>query len=108
ARGARGSLWRRPEDIVVMFAATPLIRPETLRRLRSALAEGAAVAVLGFTPADPKGYGRLITQDGMLVAIREEKDAIAAEQDIRLCNAGLMALTGAHALALLERIGNDN
>ena len=105
---AREALSRRPDDIVVMFADTPLIRPETLRRLRSALAEGAAVAVLGFTPADPKGYGRLITQDGMLVAIREEKDASAAEQDIRLCNAGLMALSGAHALALLERIGNDN
>jgi bifunctional UDP-N-acetylglucosamine pyrophosphorylase/glucosamine-1-phosphate N-acetyltransferase len=105
---AREALSRRPDDIVVMFADTPLVRAETLRRLRAALAEGAAVAVLGFTPADPKGYGRLITQNGMLIAIREEKDASAAEQDIRLCNAGLMALSGAHALALLERIGNDN
>jgi bifunctional UDP-N-acetylglucosamine pyrophosphorylase/glucosamine-1-phosphate N-acetyltransferase len=105
---AREALSRRADDIVVMFADTPLIRPETLRRLRSALAEGAAVAVLGFTPTDPKGYGRLITQDGMLVAIREEKDANAAEREIRLCNAGLMALSGVHALALLERVGNDN
>jgi bifunctional UDP-N-acetylglucosamine pyrophosphorylase/glucosamine-1-phosphate N-acetyltransferase len=105
---AREALSRRPDDIVVMFADTPLVRPETLRRLREALAEGAAVAVLGFSPADPKGYGRLITQDGMLVAIREEKDASEAERAIGLCNAGLMALSGAHALDLLERIGNDN
>ena len=61
--------WRRrprieqgADDILVIFADTPLIRPQTLARLRGALAEGAAVAVLGFRPADPTGYGRLVTQ----------------------------------------------
>jgi bifunctional UDP-N-acetylglucosamine pyrophosphorylase/glucosamine-1-phosphate N-acetyltransferase len=67
------------------------------------------VAVLGFRPADPTGYGRLIVApDGSLVAIREEKDASAGERAIRLCNAGLMALRGDCALAILERIGDDN
>ena len=32
------------------------------------------MVVLGFRPADPTGYGRLIEKDGKLVAIREDKD----------------------------------
>ena len=43
-----------------------------------------------------------------LVAIREELDATAAERAIALCNGGLMAFAGSSALAILERIGNDN
>ena len=44
----------------------------------------------------------------MASAIREEKDASAEERAIDLCNAGLMALRGDVALAILERIGDDN
>ena len=41
-------------------------------RLREPLAAGKAVAVLGFRPADPSGYGRLIMQGENLAAIRED------------------------------------
>jgi bifunctional UDP-N-acetylglucosamine pyrophosphorylase/glucosamine-1-phosphate N-acetyltransferase len=105
---AREALSRGADDILVMFGDTPLIRSETLAALRGALAGGAAVAVLGFTPADPKGYGRLVMTDGQLVAIREEKDASADERAITFCNGGLMALSGEHALTILDRIGNAN
>jgi bifunctional UDP-N-acetylglucosamine pyrophosphorylase/glucosamine-1-phosphate N-acetyltransferase len=105
---ARESLAQGADDVIVAYADTPLVQPETLSALRRPLAEGAAVVALGFTPADPTGYGRLITSDGCLTAIREEKDASAREREIRLCNAGLMAFSGRDALALLERIGNAN
>ena len=52
---ARKAIARRPNDILVMFGDTPLVRPQTLRELRGALGKGAAVAVLGFRPADPAG-----------------------------------------------------
>jgi bifunctional UDP-N-acetylglucosamine pyrophosphorylase/glucosamine-1-phosphate N-acetyltransferase len=96
------------DDVLIAFADSPLIRPATWSRLRNAVAEQAAVAVLGFRPADPVGYGRLIVDGGQLVAIREEKDATPAERGITLCNAGLMALRGDAALAILRRIGSDN
>jgi bifunctional UDP-N-acetylglucosamine pyrophosphorylase/glucosamine-1-phosphate N-acetyltransferase len=97
------------DDVVVAFADTPLVTPEAIMRLRGALASGAAVAVLGFRPADPMGYGRLIVDDsGALIAIREEKDATAAERAIGLCNSGLMALAGGTALKILDQIGDDN
>ncbi|VUD73571.1 bifunctional UDP-N-acetylglucosamine diphosphorylase/glucosamine-1-phosphate N-acetyltransferase GlmU [Methylobacterium symbioticum] len=95
-------------DVVVAFGGTPLITGATLARLRAPLRDGAMVAVLAFESADPSGYGRVLTEGGRVLAIREEKDASAAERQVRLCNAGLMALSGAHALDLLTRIGNDN
>ncbi|MFG1281239.1 bifunctional UDP-N-acetylglucosamine diphosphorylase/glucosamine-1-phosphate N-acetyltransferase GlmU [Xanthobacter autotrophicus] len=105
---ARSALEKGADDVLVLYADTPLVRPETLGLLRAPLAAGAAVAALGFEPADPTGYGRLVTQADELVAIREEKDASAEEKAIGFCNAGLMALAGAHALSILERIGNAN
>lgn len=105
---ARAALAEGADDVLVLYADTPLVRPETLARLRAPLAEGAAVAALGFEPEDPTGYGRLVTSGDELVAIREEKDATTAEKAIRFCNAGLMALAGKDALSILDRIGNAN
>jgi bifunctional UDP-N-acetylglucosamine pyrophosphorylase/glucosamine-1-phosphate N-acetyltransferase len=96
------------DDILVMFGDTPLVRAETLLNLRAALANGADVAVLGFKPADPRGYGRLVMQGRELVAVREERDATAEERKLVLCNGGLMAIAGKHALAILSSIGNAN
>ncbi len=105
---AREAFACKPHDVLIMFADTPLVGAEMLSRLRAALADGAAVAVLGFRPHNPDGYGRLIVQGDELMAIREERDTSEAERKITFCNGGLMALAGAHALAILERIGNTN
>jgi CTP:molybdopterin cytidylyltransferase MocA len=91
---ARAALEQPADDVIVLYGDTPLIRPETLARLREALELGAAVAVLGFRTANPTGYGRLIVEDGQLTAIREEKDASAWERSLNLCNAGVMAFSG--------------
>jgi bifunctional UDP-N-acetylglucosamine pyrophosphorylase/glucosamine-1-phosphate N-acetyltransferase len=105
---ARAAIERGADDILVIFGDTPLIRPQTLAMLRSVIADGAAVAVLGFRPADPSGYGRLVTQGDALVGIVEQADASDKERSITLCNGGLMALAGKTALSILERIGCDN
>jgi len=105
---AKNAIARGVDDILVVFADTPLVRSETLAKLRGALAKGADVAVLGFVAKDPTGYGRLVTQGGELTAIREERDASAQERAVALCNAGLMALSGKHALAILDCIDNGN
>ncbi len=106
---AKAALARGAQDVVVAFADTPLITPQTIARLRGALAAGADVAVLGFRPADPTGYGRLIVDaGGGLLAIREENDGSPAERAIGLCNSGLMVLAGNAAVAILEQIRDDN
>ena len=108
ALAAKSAIERQPDDILIVYGDTPFIRAATLKRLRGALAANAAVAVLGFRPADPAGYGRLIVAGGKLIAIREEAHASASERAIDLCNGGIMALAGAQALAILERIGAHN
>lgn len=104
---ARKELAGGYDDVLVLYGDTPLITPATLKRLRGALARGADVAFLGFRPAVPTGYGRLIMEGRQLVAIREEKDASDEERRIGFCNAGVAAFTGA-AAPLLKKVGNEN
>lgn len=105
---AREALARGADDLLVAFGDTPLISAETFARMRTPLRGGAALAVLGFHAADPTGYGRLVTANGRLIAIREHADASAEERKITLCNAGVMAFGGSKALAIIEKIGNAN
>ena len=105
---ARPALEAGQDDVLVAYADTPLVGPDTFARLRQPLGEGAAVAVLGFEAAAPTGYGRLLKRDGTLVAIREERDASDEERRVTLCNAGLMAIRGDVVLQILDAIGNAN
>jgi len=106
---ARDALDRGDKDVLILYGDTPLLRAETLMRLRAAIETDADIAVLGFEAADPAGYGRLLRDEtGALRAIREEKDASDSERQIRLCNSGVMAFRAGLILPLLERIGNDN
>jgi bifunctional UDP-N-acetylglucosamine pyrophosphorylase/glucosamine-1-phosphate N-acetyltransferase len=105
---AKVAIARQPDDVLIVFADTPLIRPDTLDRMRACLAKGTAVVVLGFRARDPTGYGRLVTDNGRLLAIREDRDASDEERTISLCNGGLMALRGEIALEVLERINDRN
>lgn len=106
---ARAAIAAGYDDILVVFADTPLVKPQTFAAMRGALAkDGSAIVALGFEAKEPAGYGRLIFDAGILKAIREDRDASEAERRIKTCNAGLMAFDGRHALALLESIGNAN
>jgi bifunctional UDP-N-acetylglucosamine pyrophosphorylase / glucosamine-1-phosphate N-acetyltransferase len=105
---ARAAIERGADDILIVYGDTPLVQPASLSRLRAAIARGAAAAVLGFRATDSTGYGRLIVENGELVAIREDADASASERKTALCNGGTMALAGKTALAILERIGDHN
>jgi bifunctional UDP-N-acetylglucosamine pyrophosphorylase/glucosamine-1-phosphate N-acetyltransferase len=105
---AREAIARGADDLLVAFGDTPLISAETFARLRAPLAQGAALAVLGFRAADPTGYGRLLLEGDHLVAIREHADASPGERKVTLCNAGVMAFDGSRALEIIDRIGNAN
>jgi bifunctional UDP-N-acetylglucosamine pyrophosphorylase/glucosamine-1-phosphate N-acetyltransferase len=105
---ARDAIARGYDEILVAYGDVPLITPAPLMAAREALADGADVAVIGFHTKNPSGYGRLLVEDGELVAIREEKDATEAERAVTWCNSGLMAINGRKALDFLSRVGNTN
>ncbi len=95
--------------VLVLYADTPLIRPETLKKLVASLEkQKAAVAVLGFEAGDAAEYGRLVTEGGNLLEIVEHKDATAEQRALTLCNSGVMAISGAKATELLGALTNKN
>ena len=108
ALAARPALEEGFDDVLVLFGDTPLVTPVAIRKVRDELASGADVVVLGFEAADPFGYGRLVTENGTLIAIREEKDATPDERRITFCNSGIMGFSGKVALELMSAIGNSN
>ncbi len=96
-----------PGDAFVLYADTPLIRPETLQAMRDARARHAVV-VLGFHAADPGRYGRLLTDGDSLLAIREWKDASPEERAITLCNSGVICAEARTLFDLVAVVGNHN
>jgi bifunctional UDP-N-acetylglucosamine pyrophosphorylase / glucosamine-1-phosphate N-acetyltransferase len=105
---ARDAIERGADDILIAYADTPLVQEHIFTSLRKPLADSASVVALGFEAQNPSGYGRLITHNDQLLAIREEKDASPKELEITFCNAGLMALQGKNALKILKNISNNN
>ncbi len=105
---ARSALAGFDGDMLILFGDAPLVTSATMVRLRAALVAGVAAVVLGFRPADPAAYGRIIASDGRISKMVEWKDASASERAETLCNSGLMAIRAADLWALLARIGNDN
>lgn len=93
--------------VTVLYADTPLIRPETAGRVFDAL-EQADVAVLGFEAEYPGAYGRLITEGDELTAIVEAKEASPEELAITLCNSGVISASRQDMFSALERVTNDN
>lgn len=98
-------------DVLVVFGDTPLLTPDLLKGLVAARRHKSdpAAVIVGFRPADPAAYGRLIVDPkGQLQKIVEYKNASAEERAVRLCNGGLMALDGARLPALLKKLSNKN
>lgn len=92
-------------EVLVLFGDTPLVTAETLDQLLKKRREtGAAVAVFGFHPPDPSGYGRLQFDDEGLSALVEERHADEQLKRDGLCNAGIMAMDAARLSALLDRL----
>ena len=94
--------------VLVLYGDVPLLTHGTLEALL-AKAEEAPLAVLGFEAADPAGYGRLIlSQNGGVDAIVEEKDATEEQRRITLCNSGVMAAEAGLLRRLLPELSDEN
>ncbi len=96
-------------NILVTFGDVPMVTAETVRKLLDALDGGAKVAVLGFRPADPLAYGRIIAEDdGTVLKMVEFKDASDAERAVDLCNSGLIVAHSDDMWPLLDAVDNNN
>jgi bifunctional UDP-N-acetylglucosamine pyrophosphorylase/glucosamine-1-phosphate N-acetyltransferase len=109
ARSALPALEDFAGDVMVLYGDNPLLTEATLRTLLAARASGADMALMGFKPADPAPYGRLILlSNGDLDAIVEAKDATREQKRIDFCNAGGFLLDAELLRTLLGELANDN
>jgi bifunctional UDP-N-acetylglucosamine pyrophosphorylase / glucosamine-1-phosphate N-acetyltransferase len=94
--------------VVVLYGDVPLIQTTTLQSLVDKIDSDHPMAVLGFLAANPFGYGRLITSEKTILAIREELDTSSDEKTIDLCNSGIIAIDAALLWRLVPKLSSRN
>ena len=100
-----------PKDcpILILYADTPLIQADTLRILANRIETGTDICLVGFNADDPTGYGRIIlSEEKMVKAIVEDKDASEEEQKICLVNGGVMAAKASLLSHFLPQLASTN
>lgn len=106
---ARAALKEFTGDVVVTNADCPLLTAGDLEPLFALRAGGKDLALLGFRPADPALYGRVISDAaGEVLKIVEARDASPEERAVGDCYAGMLAAPAAALFDWLGRVGNDN
>jgi bifunctional UDP-N-acetylglucosamine pyrophosphorylase / glucosamine-1-phosphate N-acetyltransferase len=83
------------ENLIVLSGDVPLIRPETIARIRDFhLTERARMTLLTAEPETPFGYGRVIRKDAQpndVEAIVEQRDLNPEQEQVREINSGIYA-----------------
>ena len=100
-----------PKDGVtlVLYGDVPLIDVPTLKALITAADNGKNTVLLTDTLNDPTGYGRIVRENnGHIVRIVEEKDALPEEKEIDEINTGIMVLPTAKISDWTSRLKNAN
>jgi bifunctional UDP-N-acetylglucosamine pyrophosphorylase / glucosamine-1-phosphate N-acetyltransferase len=95
--------------LVLLSGDVPLLSRESLRGLVDAhLDAGAAATVLTAVMDRPYGYGRIVRAQGRIARIVEERDASAAQREIREINSGIYAFDLEPLFPTLEKLASDN
>lgn len=100
------------DSLLVLSGDVPLLKPETIARLRAFhFEQNAAMTILTAVPDDPAGYGRVLRrQPGALevTAIIEQKALMPQQQNLREINSGIYAFQTAPLFAHIGRLKADN
>jgi bifunctional UDP-N-acetylglucosamine pyrophosphorylase / glucosamine-1-phosphate N-acetyltransferase len=100
------------ENILVLSGDVPLIRQETIARVRDFhLAKKAAMTILTAEPSDPFGYGRVIRAGAgsdRVKAIVEQKALSKLQQKAREINSGIYAFAAKPLFSNIDRLKTDN
>lgn len=92
---------------LVLYGDVPLIKAETLQQLVNNVS-GNNIALLSVELDNPTGYGRIVRDDGKVIAIVEEKDASDEIRKIREGNTGILAVNAGYLNECLSKIENNN
>ncbi len=111
-KAARPQLKGFAGDVLVIYGDSPFLTAETLKKMVRRRRSGKtkpSVVVLGFRPADPARYGRLVlSKDGSLEQIVEWAEASEDQRKIGFCNSGVMVIDGKRLSGFLDKVSNKN
>lgn len=98
------------DTVLILNGDVPLISSQTLKAfLDFHKNEGAAVSVMTAIFDNPKGYGRIVSEDtGEVTAIVEERDATEFEKNIKEINSGIYCFSGKELKMTLTRLDTNN
>jgi bifunctional UDP-N-acetylglucosamine pyrophosphorylase / glucosamine-1-phosphate N-acetyltransferase len=97
-------------DFLVLNGDAPLLRSETLQNLLAVhRSSGRDATILAANIPQPKGYGRVFTDDqGCLTAIIEDRDCTPEQRLNTLVNAGIYCFKWKALAAVLPQLSSDN
>lgn len=96
-------------DVMVVCGDTPLLKPETLKKLYNFYKDsGAVTTILTSIYENPFGYGRIVKENGLVKAIVEEKEANDEVKKIKEVNAGVYCFNSKELFKALNKINNNN
>ncbi len=103
------------EHVLVLSGDVPLIRPETIERVRDFhIAHGAAMTILTAEPDDPTGYGRVFRktvrgkETDEVARIVEQKSLRGEEAQRREINSGIYAFAIQPLFAHIQKLTANN
>ena len=96
--------------VLVLNGDVPLLRPETLNRLvKKSIENKESATLLTAIYNNPKGYGRIVRDEGgNIEAIVEEKDTTDEQKEIKEINAGIYCFDIEALLDALKEITPNN
>ena len=96
------------EDVaLILYGDVPLTRAETLETLVKKVSANN-VSLLTVELDEPTGYGRIVREDGKVIAIVEHKDATEDIKTIKEVNTGILAVNASYLNDCLNKIDNNN
>jgi len=100
------------DTLLVLSGDAPLIKPETIARIRDFhLEQQAAMTILTAVPANPFGYGRVLRRDAAspeVTAIVEQKALTLEQATAPEINSGIYAFATGPLFSNIDRISTAN
>ncbi len=100
------------DTLLALSGDVPLLKPETIARLRDFhFEQQAAMTILTAAPSDPTGYGRILRKkpdSPEVKAIIEQKALAPDQRDLREINSGIYAFQTAPLFTHIHELKTDN
>lgn len=95
--------------VLILYGDTPFVKQGTLDRLISSITDKKPICFLGFNSQSPGNYGRMVLDENdSITRIIEYKDLQPSEENISLCNSGIVCGRASIINNLVAKLDTQN